>query len=165
MNILSRIKQLFEGKKEPIIIVDETFGVLTLVQFKNSSLNYWSGGIFFKATQTPISCHIHTTVAEKPTSEQRYFFSSFRQNYYSLSKLWQTVIDDEIGENLFEMGFNLNNTSLDEYFKLSHIKIPLKFNPKARWKVTFFAIPEIDLDHEFTIEMEGWDALGLYING
>lgn len=79
--------------------------------------------------------------------------------------MWGKVIDREIGDSLFEMKITLENVPLETYFKLAHIEIPERFYNEANWNVTFFAISEIDLKHEFTIKMKGWDALGLYING
>jgi hypothetical protein len=165
MNFLTKIKQWFGDKKEPISITDEVFGTLVLNEFKNTNLNYWQGTSFFDPTKTEIDYFIRTKEQKPPNSGQKDFFLSLNQNYPSLSKLWGKAIDREIGDSLFEMKITLENVPLETYFKLAHIEIPERFYNEANWNVTFFAISEIDLKHEFTIKMKGWDALGLYING
>jgi hypothetical protein len=159
-----KIKQWFNTKKE-LTITDKIFGKMILKEFSNSNLNYWSGTAFFEPTQTTIEYFIYTKDQNRPTSQQYIFYSSLNQNYYPLSNLWRKVIDDEIGENLLDMEIHLDDTPLEICFQLGHIEIPTQFNNNARWSVTFFAVPSIDLNHEFTIKMEGWNTLGLFING
>ncbi|BDS11301.1 hypothetical protein [Aureispira anguillae] len=163
MKFLKKIKQWFGAPKVLLSITDEVFGKLILKEFKNS--NYWQGILLFKPTRTEIEFFIRTKEKERPNSRQKDFFFDLNQNYSLLSKKWKKTINGEIGDSLFEMGITLENAPLENYFKLSHIEIPEIFNDEINWSVTFFAIPEIDPNHEFTIEMKGWKALGLYING
>lgn len=165
MSFLKNIKKWLSSEKKPLYIIDEVFGKLTLKEFKNINSNYWQGRAFFKPTKTEIEYFIQTKGKSQPNSGQKEFFLSLNQNYTSLLKVWQKTINGEIGDSLFEMGINLDKAPLENYFELSHIKIPEKFDDNTSWNVTFFAVPEIDPNHEFTIEMKGWNALGLYING
>lgn len=164
MKFLKKIKRWFKPK-ETIKVNDKLFGELTLKELSNPNSNFWIGHVFFKPNNTQIEYFIHTKRQNLPNSEQRYFFLSLNQNYPSLSKLWNKTIDGEIGASLLEMGINLENVPLKNYFKLSHIEIPERFHDDANWSVTFFAAPEIDPNHEFTIHMRGWNSLGLSING
>ena len=136
---------LFNLFKKPTIIQDDFFGVLRLMEFKDSSKNYFEGKGHFTPTnsETEYLIHADDTI---PTDNQKQFYQDLQINFQQYVEKINPLIEDEFRN--WKEEFEIKDFSKE--FTLVCIHIPSHNLTPLKWDMAFTTIH--DLNHQVTID-------------
>lgn len=97
--------------------------------------------------------------AEGPTEAQRNFYSTVERDYSTLVAKIRPILEEEFQN--WKEDFMIQDFA--EEFTLDHLQIPRPDVTPIKWVIVFTSIH--DLNHYFTIELEGMEPKSVLIDG
>ena len=147
-----------ENELEPEILENEFFGRLTFMKMKDPSKSYFEGTGLFKPTGEEIDYLIDAD-ATGPTIEQHDFYTNIQNTYDEIILKVSPVIEKEFKN--WKEDFQINDFKKE--FKLVGLTIPRQPNPNFSWDMSFDSVH--DEEHQFTIDFDKFEPVGVSIDG
>jgi hypothetical protein len=147
---------LFDIFKKKPKFVDEMFGELGYITFKDSSKNFYDGTITFDSQQ----CGIILDGDENgPTSEQKDFFNVLINRYSSLKN---DVLIPFLNKELEDWTDFNSIRDFDKEFEIDGISLPVINLKPVKWSLTLYSTI---IKHYVTIEFTEWQPNSVVVDG
>jgi hypothetical protein len=149
---------LFNLFKKPSILLDDFFGELRFMDFKDSSKNYFEGKGYFQPTNNETEYLILADI-NGPTDSQKDFYKKLQSNFSEYIEKIKPLIEEEFRN--WKEDFTIKD--FNNEFNLVCITIPRFDIVPLIWDMAFTTIH--DLNHNITIEFVDNEPNQIQIDG